>query len=152
MPEPLGALALSDRTSLSLGGGASFFSNFGAANANVNGTLVFTQSPPKVVRSTTAQFPVKVMAKTGGGSPIELADITLSIMNNNGVPAELLGSFKLCNGSTTTQPVGCTKELDGIADFLVSITKAGGYIMCANGTAEGFTFAQACTNRFNVRN
>jgi hypothetical protein len=152
LPQPLAALALSDRTSIGFGGGASFFSNFSASNASLNGSLAFTQVPPAVVPSKNTQFPVKVMAKTGGGSPIETVEVTLAVLNNNGTPAEVVGSFTMCSGAPTSQPVGCTKELDGIADFLFKITKAGGYIICATANAGDFNLGQVCTERFHVRN
>jgi hypothetical protein len=152
MPEPLGAMALTDRTSIGFGGGASFFSSFSASNASLNGGLVFTMLPPPVVPSRNTQFPVKVMAQSGGGSGVEMVQVTLSILNNNGTPAEVVGTFTLCSGAATALPIGCTKEVDGVADFLFKITKAGGYIICATAAAGNFNLGQVCSPRFHVRN
>jgi hypothetical protein len=156
MPEPLGAY-FTDRTSIGFGGGAGFFSRFkGSTTLTQGGTLQFVVGPPNVVQSTTTPFTVQVRARTGGGSPLELVDITITILNNNGTPSGLSGSFQPCSGpSVTTPAVGCTRETasaDAIASITMTSEKAGGYIMCANGTAAGFTFPQVCTNRFNVRN
>jgi hypothetical protein len=153
LPEPLGAMAFTDRITIGYGGGATFFSRFDNRNANVNGSLQFVQGPPNVVSSSTKVFPVKVKAMSGGGSPMELVEITLSIMDNNGVPAGIVGTFTRCDGTQTAAPaVGCTREEDGIAYFDLSISKAGGYIMCASASAAGFTFKQVCVPRINVRN
>ena len=107
--------------------------------------------------STTTPFTVQIRALTGAGAPIELVDVTLRIFNNNGVPGGLVGTFTPCFGPAASSPaVGCTRETesaDAIASITTTISKAGGYIICATGQGEGFIFPQACApRRFNVRN
>ena len=151
MPEPLGAMWFTDRTTMGFGGSAFNFSNFGPSNANVNGSLAFVQHPPAVVKSTTTVFPVVLKAMTGGGAPMEMVEVTIRVFNNNGEPAQILGSFARCDGSVPTGATGCTVEDNGMVTLNLSITKPGGYIMCATGAQQGFVFAEACTGRFHVR-
>jgi hypothetical protein len=157
MPEPLGAY-FTDRTSIGFGGGAGFFSRFkGSTTLTQGATLEFVQGPPSVVQSTSTPFTVVVRARTGGGAPLELVDVTLRILNNNGTPAGLSGTFQPCSGSPVSGPaVGCTRETasaDALASITMTADKPGGYTMCATGTAAGFTFPEVCfSRRFNVRN
>jgi hypothetical protein len=158
MPEPLGAF-FTDRTTIGFGGGAGFFSRFkGSTPLTTGSRLEFVQGPPNVVQSTTTPFTIQVRARTGDGAPLELVTVTARILNNNGQPAGLSGSFLTCANTTVTSPaLGCTKETanaDAIASITMTSDKAGGYAICVSGTSnDGFTFPEVCfPRRFNVRN
>jgi hypothetical protein len=73
--------------------------------------------------------------------------VTVFIFNNQGVPAGAVLSGDLS---------AYTEERDGVQGIAtfdnVIVGKPGGYTVCAAGTLAGFTFAEACSNLFNVRN
>ena len=152
LPQPLLA-ALSDRTSQGFGGTAGNFSHFRPQNASTAGSLVFVRDPPEVVASTTTPFPVAVQALSGGGTPMELVDVSFFVQTNMGVPGQLVGTFTRCDGSDSPTAAGCTLEPDGIATVEMSVASPGGYQLCARATAAGFTFEDVCSQvRFHVRN
>jgi hypothetical protein len=157
LPEPLAAVAWTDRTTPGSGGGGSFLSHFSLSNSDVDGTFVFLEEPSGVI-TKNAPFTVRVEAKSGGGAPIE-TNVVLALMNNNGLPGFIQGTFTNCEGVVTTSPpaVGCTSENEsgggGVATFSdISISKTGAYILCATATSPGFNFPQICTAKFNVKN
>jgi hypothetical protein len=163
LPQPLSAFAVafSDRTSGGMGGGATFFSKFKLNNSDPDGVLAFVGPVPTGSIKKNATFDIKVSAKDGDGKPIELTTL-LTLMNNNGVPGFLQGTFTNCEGIETSTPpatpaVGCTKETavpedGGIAEYDdISISKTGAYILCVEAFSPGFNFPKVCTLKFNVK-
>jgi hypothetical protein len=90
-------------------------------------------TPPVVVRATNAST----------GATVANVAITLTAVNNNGTPAQLIGD--------TTE----VTDASGVATFTdLSETKTGGYVLVASGTVGGrpaIFVLQATSARFNVR-
>ena len=92
--------------------------------------------------------PVKVRVGTLNGSPLEAASVTLSIAGNNGKHA----LFK--DGSAApSETVTRVTDAHGVATFTgVSVTKAGGYRLTANGNFDGVDGIPVTSNLFNIKN
>jgi hypothetical protein len=119
--------------------------------ADPSGGVEFTQLPPSIVRGTNTSFPVAVRAGSGGGTAMESVDVRLYVDLNRGAKVRVQGSFEDCSGANSSTPVNCTGEADGVAAFQIKINQPGVYILCAEGSANGFVFEIACTPRFHVR-
>jgi hypothetical protein len=100
--------------------------------------------PPDVAAPGASLGPIRIRARSGGGTPVERVLVTLYVLNNSGLPAGavLLGDVT----GYTTEDDG-TVVIDG-----TSINKTGGYTICARGELEGFTFEEACSPMFHIRN
>lgn len=110
-------------------------------------TLSFAVEPSDVNEFATITPAVQVLAvSAASGNPVPNASITLAATNNNGTPAQLLGTLtQITNGS-------------GIATFTdLSLTKTGGYLFVASGGGIGVIGRPAIvvvpdtSARFNVR-
>lgn len=144
VPETWRLVFFGDRSVTVVGGTPLDFSTFSAVTAQADGFLEMLQGPDSVVVKGESIGNIKIAAKSGAGTPMEKVKITLSVYNNQGVPAgaELSGTIE-----------GYTSEDDGTVTFSEAVLgKAGGYIICANGELSGFTFEQACSPLFHVRN
>lgn len=133
-----------------IGGTPLDFSNFAAVASDTDGTLEFATLPNAVVVAGESIGTIEVRARSGDGTPMEKVLVELSIRDNRGVPAGAILSGDLA--SYTLERAG----EEGIATFPddgapVSVGKAGGYRICANGTLNGFTFPEICTP-INARN
>jgi len=117
-----------------VGGLASALSPFGPVQVNIgNGSLVYTVQPtpvgaqsPSAVKVRTP-FPVSVRVTTSGGTPIEGANVVVTVFGNNGQPVTIAGG----EGSLT--------GTDGIAEFSLVLTKTGGYRLSAVADLGGST-------------
>jgi hypothetical protein len=105
-----------------------------------------------LVASTSTVFTVALQALSGGGTAMEQVEVRLHLETNLGVPGAIAGTFTNCSGATQAYAVGCTSAQNGTATFEISIPKAGGYVLCATASLDGFTFDKACSARFHVRN
>ncbi len=144
---PLFGITYATKGAPAVGGTPLDFSRFAPVAANTNGTLQFLTQPDPTPTENQPIGTIRVLAESGAGTPMEKVLVTLSILNNHGVPAgAVLG------GTLSTY----TEELageQGIATFTdVTVGKPGGYTICATASLAGFTFAQACSNLFNVKN
>ena len=140
-----------DRLVRGLGGSARDFSRFAPVAAVPEGTLEFLAGPPEVVAVGEPIGPIRVRARSGNGTPVERVLVTLTIENNQGLPAgaDLVGD----RSAYTVELPGA----EGVATLpgpggILSVGKAGGYILCAEASLEGFAFERVCTDRFHVRN
>jgi hypothetical protein len=135
-----------------LGGSALDFSRFAPVAARTDGVLEFLDTPPAVVDAGASLGVIRVRARAGAGTPIERVLVRLSIENNQGIPAGAVLSGQ--TEAETREEAG----LEGVATFPdgggaeLSVGKAGGYILCAEASLDGFTFPRVCTERFHVRN
>ncbi|MGD8279404.1 MAG: hypothetical protein PVH00_15305, partial [Gemmatimonadota bacterium] len=145
---PLFGLAAATKGAPAVGGTPLDFSRFAPVAANTNGSLQFLTQPDPSPTEDQPIGTIRVLALSGAGTPMEKVPVTLSILNNNGVPAGAV-----LRGTLTE----ATKELapdQGVATFTdVTVSKPGGYTICATATTvAGFTFTVACSNVFNVKN
>lgn len=127
-----------------VGGSALDFSRFAPVAADPEGRLEMLTGPVSVAGTGQSIGPVVIRALSGGGTPMERVLVTLYVANNSGVPAgaELVGD-----------PTGYTVENDGTVTIDgVTINKTGGYTICARGELNGFSFTEACSDLFHVRN
>jgi len=106
-------------------------------------TLTFTTQPSDVTVNQIITPPVQVLATAkGSGDPVPNVSVTLSSIDNNGVPQLLSGTLtQVTDGS-------------GIATFGdLSQSKTGGYAFTATGSVNGraaIVVVQATSARFNV--
>jgi hypothetical protein len=140
-----GLIALDDVKAPRVGGSALDFSHFAPVAANTEGHLEMLTGPPDVAAPGASLGPISIRARSGGGTPVERVLVTLYVLNNSGLPA---GAVLLGDDVTgyTTEDDG-TVVIDG-----TSINKTGGYTICARGELEGFTFEEACSPMFHIRN
>lgn len=106
--------------------------------------LAFVVQPSDVQVNSIITPPVQVRATNPTtGATVANVTITMTSVNNNGTPADLLGD--------TTEVTG----YDGIATFAnLSEIKTGGYVLVAIGSVGGraaIFVLQATSARFNVR-
>ena len=84
---------------------------------------------------TSTPITVRVETRTGGGNPVAGAEVTLTIVGNQGVPGNIVGTFLGCDGNETStsgiSAVACTQEPDGIATFVFTLSSPGQYVLCA---------------------
>ncbi len=139
--------AFAERRIVAVGGTPLDFSRFAPVGAATDGFLEFVSGPDSRAVEGESVGDIQVRARSGGGTPIEKVEVTLSIKNNKGEPA---GAF------LTGDVVSVTDEDRGIAVFgdlgadPPAANKPGGYLLCATGTVNGFTFAEVCSERFHV--
>jgi hypothetical protein len=144
VPESWRLVFFGDRSVTVVGGTPLDFSTFSAVTAHADGFLEMLQGPESVVVQGEPIGNIRIGAKSGAGTPMEKVKITLSVYNNQGVPAGAVLS-----GTTE----GYTSEDDGTVTLSEAVLgKAGGYIICADGQLNGFTFAQVCSSLFTARN
>jgi hypothetical protein len=144
---PVRAYFFTDRGIKHVGGTPLDFSRFAPVVVNgQGGGLELLSGPNADVTVGESVGTIRVRASTDNGTPIERVEVTLSIYNNRGVPAGAVLS-----GST----VELTEERDGlqgVATFTdVSVGKPGGYIICAEGSFQEFTFERVCSTRINAK-
>lgn len=180
-PQPLWAAVFGDRRAPAVGGTPLDFSNFAPVAASRTGYLQFMVPPDGAFDNGTAGVafdPILVQAFSGSGTPMELVRVELYVAGNEGVPAgatfcdpELPGAddpscsvFDTdANGDfiiTQEQPDGD----DPYATFEgVTLYKAGGFRVCVRAeptyyiddlgaTQVDFTFTEACSQLFNMKN
>lgn len=180
LPQPLhasmfGEFVDDDEPRLSIrgvGGSTGDFTPFQPFGADADGFLEFVEPPvfvdDPVVGGRLLADSLKIRARTGGETPVELVRVVLSVENNNGEPAGAeLNCEAAPEGEDFPDPDSdpCsefTNEAGGIATFfsggedpnaLEAPGKAGGYRLCAAGHLDGFDFAPVCTTEpFNVKN
>lgn len=146
---PVMAFFASDRLAPSLGGTPLEFSRFAPVAADVRGSLVWVTGPASVVTEGEPLGVLEVRAESGAGTPMEKVVVTLSLRANQGEPAGAV---------ITGDASSLTDEGRGVATFpdsgaeAPSVGKPGGYLICANGSLEGFTFPEVCSDPFHVRN
>lgn len=144
---PLFGLDYATKGAPAVGGTPLDFSRFAPVAANTNGSLHFLTQPDPTPTETQPIGTITVLALSGAGTPMEKVLVTLSIQNNQGVPAGAVLGGSL---SAYTQELAGEQ---GIATFTdVTVGKPGGYTICATAWLNGFTFAQDCSNLFNVKN
>jgi hypothetical protein len=107
-------------------------------------TLTFTVQPTDVTVNQIITPAVVVQATVPGTStPIPNVQITLSSRNNNGTPAQLLGTL-----------TGITDASGTVTFSDLSQTKTGGYLLVATGAVIGRPAIQVpefLSDRYNVR-
>jgi hypothetical protein len=107
-------------------------------------TLTFTAQPTDVTVNQIITPPVVVQATDAAtGDPVPNVVITLTSVNNNGTPAQLLGTL-----TGTTDATGTVTFVD------LSETKTGAYTLVANGGVVGrpaIGVPAGTSVRFNVR-
>ena len=133
-----------------VGGTAADFSRFAPVASNANGVVEFVAGPNNVVIAGQSIGVIQVRVRSGDGTPMERALVTLTIRGNNGEPA---------GADLTGDLTSFTQELNGgIATFPdnggapVVVGKAGGYRLCATASQGGFVFGEICSDVFNARN
>ena len=146
LPQPLAAALMTDRRAPSTGGSPIDFSRFAPVAADPQGRLEWVVAPQDG-DDDEALAAIVVEAVTGLGTPIELVEVSLRLIGNEGVPAG--ASFCPAGASTCPDPVALTQEtlsgFDPVATFNgVRIFKPGGYTICAEGALNGFTFEETC--------
>lgn len=146
---PLMALFVTDRKAPSLGGTPLEFSRFAPVAANVLGSLEFVTQPNAVNVEGQPIGEIRVRARSGGGTPMEKVEITLSIRANQGIPAGAVLSGDIVSDTDESQGIAVFPDDGGQP---VSVGKPGGYLLCANGAMLGFTFPEVCSDQFHVRN
>lgn len=139
-----GFMALGDIRTPVIGGSPIGWSHFSPEAANVEGRLVMLDGPAAVTNVGQSIGPIRIQALSGDPVPMERVLVTLYIYNNSGAPA---GAVLVGNASGYTGEGDGTVVIDGL-----SIDKAGGYTICARGELTGFTFAEACSSLFHMRN
>lgn len=146
LPAPF-AFARADKKAPAVGGTPLDFSRFALVAANTNGYLEFLTQPDP---SPTEGEPIgnlQIRAMSGADTPMEKVVISVYLIGNYGIPAgaELSGDL-----------TAITQERDGLQGIAtldnVLVGKPGGYTLCATGSLAGFTFAEACSDLFNVKN
>lgn len=159
LPQPLYAAALvSDRLAPSSGGTPIDFSGFAPVAANPGGYLEFV-TPPTDGTAGQPLETIRVQALSGEGTPMELVEIQLYVMGNQGTPAG--ATFCETESTEDCDDTAFTIEaLDGygtLAEFTdATLWKAGGYRVCARALdsagAVDFTFTEACSDMFHITN
>lgn len=143
----LSMFVLADKSAPAVGGTPLDFSRFAPVAANTNAYLEFVTQPDATPTEGQPIGTFQVRAKSGAGTPMEKVLVTVYIMNNQGVPAGAVLSGDL--SAYTEERNG----VQGIATFdNVRVGKPGGYTICATASLGGFTFMEACSNLFNVKN
>lgn len=142
LPARLVAMFSDVRTPV-IGGSALDFSRFAPVAASTSGRLEMSHEPVSVAKSGQSIGPVVIRAVSGGGTPMERVAVRLYVERNRGVPA---GAVLIGETSGYTRESDGTVTLDGL-----TIPKPGGYIICARGELDGFSFAETCSSRFHVR-
>lgn len=146
LPQPLAAALMGDRKAPSTGGSPIDFSQFAPVAADPQGRMEWVV-PPRDGDDDTVLDAIVVQAVTGAGTPIELVDVNLALIGNQGVPAG--ASFCPPGAPTCPNPTAITREtlsgFDPVATFDdVRIWKPGGFTICAQGSLNGFTFEETC--------
>ncbi|MHB1170701.1 MAG: hypothetical protein ACYC28_15605 [Longimicrobiales bacterium] len=126
-----------------IGGSALDFSRFAPVAADVQGRLEMVNGPISVATAGQSIGNIVIRAMSGGGTPMERVQVTLYVFGNSGVPA---GAVLVGEASGYTIEDDGTVSLDGL-----TITKPGGYTICARGELNGFSFSEACSGLFHVR-
>lgn len=168
-PRPLFAALMTDRKAPATGGTPIDFSRFMllAVDPDARLTWHWASGEPTAddeIFSGQQLGPLTVRAESAAGIPFENVFVTLFVAGNSGSPA----GANLCTGSGGESYPMCvegslvapTQEestgLDPKAVFpTVTLNKAGGYILCAQGAYRSdpeLAFAQVCTELFNVKN
>jgi hypothetical protein len=150
LPATLRSVLFADTRVRVVGGTPLDFSRFAPIAAQTDGTLEFVTTPPSVVTEGVPLPTIQVLARSGNGTPMEVVDVTLSLRRNNGVPAGAVLS------GDKQSPTREQNGLQGIATFpddgnLLIVGKPGGYLLCANGILDQFTFEEICA-AFHARN
>lgn len=99
--------------------------------------LTFTVQPVDAIVGEA--FPVQVTARGNGGTPLPEVTVTLAISENNASFGELSGTTVVTTGT------------DGVADFLVSLNKPGGFRLTASGNLSGFETSVATSELFHIK-
>ncbi|HSM59987.1 MAG TPA: hypothetical protein VK849_04280 [Longimicrobiales bacterium] len=158
LPEPLYAALVSDRMAPSSGGTPIDFSAFAPVAANTDGYLEFV-TPPTDGTAGVPLETIRVQALSGEGTPMELVEIQLYVVGNQGTPAG--ASFCETEATEDCDDTAFTIEtLDGygtLAEFTdATLWKAGGYQVCARALdsagATDFFFTEACSAMFHIKN
>ena len=101
--------------------------------------LTFVVQPSNGTINKDIKPPVVVSAVTANGTPLDGVKITLSVLNNQGVPIQVSG-----NVATTTA--------GGLATYEhLQTTKAGGYTILASGSIFSTATKTATSVLFNVQ-
>ena len=101
--------------------------------------LAFVVQPSNGTINKDIKPPIVVSAVTANGTPLDGVQITLTVLNNQGVPIQVSG-----NVATTTA--------GGLATYEhLQTTKAGGYTMLASGSIFGTATKTVTSVLFNVQ-
>ena len=108
-----------------------------------NATLTFTTQP----RNTVAFVPIPefvVQAKTAAGNGIPDVAVTVSVSNNQGIPA----GAEIVSGTLTV-----LTDANGDAKFGdIAVGKAGGYTVTVTGVLDGAATLSKVSSNFQVKN
>lgn len=158
LPTSWAAMFFGDVRTPVIGGSAWDFSDFAPVGANTAGRLVIEAAPAAGSFINVGDaLNIRVLALSGGGTPMERVPVEIYVAGNQGTPA---GAVVMPDpldedpddGDGTW---GYTVEDGGTVTLTGSLGKPGGYTICARlkPTEEfpGFTFAEACTLQFQVK-
>jgi hypothetical protein len=155
IPEPVAAAAVMPGT---VGGSAKTAKSlFDDQSVAAVGLSVF-QQPPKTV-TVNAPFTVKFQAKTPRPDQKTVNGTTIFVVatNNNGVPTNLVlhvdGVPVPCGESGCAVTTTSTEAGNGIAEFVLSVTKSGAVILNASGSVDqrNTVVSGTSTNKINVK-
>ena len=124
-----------------IGGLPSSWSPFASgALLGTNIVLTFPTQPNDAVVGGNVHFVVNAAIN---GVPVPGTDITVSIDNNQGVPAGAI----ITGGLTTV-----TTDASGNSTFDITIGKPGGYLIAAGGSLTGITTASTLSAQLHIKN
>lgn len=152
LPQPLAASLMTDRRAPSTGGSPIDFSIFAPVAADGQGELRWVV-PPVDGDDDEPLAPIVVEALSGAGTPIELVEVTLHLVGNQGIPAGASFCDPADEGPCES-PSALTREtvsgfdpvatFDGVLGDHARVWKPGGFTICARGTLAEFTFDEVC--------
>lgn len=137
------ATAHAMQSGLEIGGLPSSWSPFASGallGSNILLTFPDTAQPNDAVVGGDVHFVVHAAIN---GAAVPGTDITVSIDNNQGVPAGAV-----ITGGTTT----VTTNKQGDATFDITIGKPGGYLIAASGSLTGVTTSSGVSAQFHIKN
>lgn len=153
LPRAWSAMFMSDRKTPVIGGGSIDWSDFAPVGADTAGSLEIIE-PPKTTYSVNEPLMIRVLAQSGGETPMERVPVEIYVAGNSGKPAGAIVTD--LDGSANDGTWGYTSEVDGTILFdMAGLGKPGGYTVCARVKSSvgfaGFTFTEDCTEGvFNV--
>jgi hypothetical protein len=153
LPRAWSSMFMSDIRTPVIGGGSIDWSDFAPVGADTAGRLVITQGP-KATYTVNEPLMIRVLAQSGGATPMERVPVELYVAGNSGTPAGAVVTD--LDPSANDGTSGYTSEADGTFLFdMAGLGKPGGYTLCARVRTPpgfaGFTFTEACTQGvFNV--